>query len=135
MVVAFRPEVITVGHAYQLRGYPGPVAGLAHAPFQHIIHIELGADLPDITLPAAEKERRGSRCYSQFGQLGKGVNDFLVSEHFPDYGTGTRCFNSSSQFKTIVIFGCVVAASVSSISVAPLAAPIGFIMKKRLPSG
>ena len=55
-VVALRPEVIAVGRAYELRRDADPVAGLAHTPFQDVLHIELGADLADVPLLAPERK-------------------------------------------------------------------------------
>jgi len=46
----------------------------------------------------------------------------------PNHLTGTLCFSSSSQFRTIVIFG-------RSPDPVDGAAPGGFIIKNRLPSG
>src|SRR6516162_2395279 len=43
-IVAFRPKMSAGRRLDQLPGHPNPIAGLAHAAFEHIAHAQLAAD-------------------------------------------------------------------------------------------
>src|SRR5882757_10129172 len=44
-VVALGPDMVAGSRLYQLRSDADPIAGLAHATFEHIVHAELAPDL------------------------------------------------------------------------------------------
>ena len=44
-VVALGPHMVAGSRLYQLRSDADPIAGLAHATFEHVAHAELASDL------------------------------------------------------------------------------------------
>jgi hypothetical protein len=73
------------GRFDQLRRYPYPVAGLAHAPFEHIAHAELAPDVFDRNRLALVGEARiagDDEKEPRFGQCGDDVLGDAVGEEF-----------------------------------------------------
>ncbi|HEX6795949.1 MAG TPA: hypothetical protein VF304_19075 [Casimicrobiaceae bacterium] len=68
-----------VGDVDELHRNAHPVAGLAHAAFEHRLHVELAADHCDVLVPALELERRRARRHAQAADLREHVQK-LVGE-------------------------------------------------------
>ena len=76
-IVALRPQVAAVGGVDQLRRDPDPIAGLAHAAFEHVRDAERLRDPPDVDVLALERERGGARDHLQVGHLRQRVDDLF----------------------------------------------------------
>ena len=76
-VVALRPEMVAVGHVDQLRADPDPLAGLAHAPFEHALNVERAADPPDVFVLPLEREGGGAGSDAEGLDLGQRVDDLF----------------------------------------------------------
>ncbi len=67
----------TVGDLDQLRGDANSTACLSHTPFQNVIDIELLADLSELDVFSAEKERRRAASHLQARQVGEDIDDLF----------------------------------------------------------
>ena len=64
-VVAFGPDVIASFGLHELRGYADPIAGFAHATFEHIAYPQFEPHLLYIDCSTLEGERRIARYDEQ----------------------------------------------------------------------
>jgi hypothetical protein len=76
-VVALGPDVIVARCEDQLCGDPYAAARLAHAPFQHVTHVELARDLRDFDVPALVDEGAVARNDDERRDLGQVRDDVL----------------------------------------------------------
>jgi hypothetical protein len=82
LVVTIRPEVGTGCHVNELRGYPDPTAGLAHAAFDDILSPERAPNLLQAGL-AIEGERGIPSENEQLSEAGK-LGDHVLGDTFAE---------------------------------------------------
>lgn len=80
-VVAFRPEMISVGGVDKLRRHPNPAPGTPYAAFKDRTDAECFGDLADVLLLAPEREGRSTRRHLQGAAFGNCVS--MGSPRFP----------------------------------------------------
>ena len=76
-VVAFRPQMITICDVDKLRRDAQPIAGFAHAAFQHRADVQLLPDFADVNLFAFEGKGRGARSNVQSSNLRERIEQFF----------------------------------------------------------
>ena len=67
----------TVGDLDELRGDADSAPDLSHTSFQDVVDVELLADLSELDVFSAEKERRRAASHFQARQVGEDVDDLF----------------------------------------------------------
>ena len=76
-VVVLRPEVETVGRAYQLGRYADAIPRPAHGALEHMRYAEFPRNRRDVLVGALVSERRGARGDQQIRGASEGVENLL----------------------------------------------------------
>ena len=76
-VIAFRPEMTSVGGADELRSDADPFTAFRTVPSMHRVNIELPADAANVGLSLSDTERRRAGGHTKAGHLGQTGQQFL----------------------------------------------------------